>query len=150
MTAIGIRKKIRKALEAPLASALVTAGIVIPNTVQPAVQWPNKTFDRVELKVTEYVRFSMAYARPIVREMGKTPRIELSGHASVDVYLLAGAGQDRADTIAGIVAAPYPYDAELVFEGVSVNISTVEAGQSVPDQAWLYTPVQVNWTVWRT
>lgn len=145
-----VRKSIRKALEVPLRLAMEGA------TPKIAVAWSNIPFDPTKplpgmtALVAEYVRFSIHYAKPIVREIGPTPRIEQSGIAKIGVFTKTGSGQDRNDSIAGIVAAAYPYNAKLSFDGIDVIVETTHQGDAVPHEGWFYSPVDVYWNLWRS
>lgn len=136
------QQRTRKALQAvlqPVAAAQSPAVFV---------QWPNTA---KPTDVEEYFRFTMHYSRSIVREIGPAPRIEGRGFAKIGVLTRIGTSEDRNDTLAGIVAAAYPYNSEFVFDGQRVTVDTVDKGDAVPDETtgWLYAPVDVNWTVWR-
>lgn len=135
-----IRWKIRKALEFPLGAAMSAAMPPIP------VAWPNLEFDST--KVVEYANFNVSFAPSRPLEMGPTPRIVASGSAIIVVRTRESSGADRADTIAGIIGAAYPYNAALVRDGISVIISTVDVVQGAPDPPWWMVPLNVNWTVW--
>lgn len=134
----GFRTNVRKCFEISLRPAVAPTLVILPNLGDDTKG------------LAEYVRLSFHYGKRIVREIGPNPRIECSGFALVGVFTKLGTAADRNDTLAGIVEATYPYDLNLTFGGLTVNISTVEPGDGMPTPTgWYYTPVQVNWNIWR-
>jgi hypothetical protein len=112
------------------------------------IAWPG--FALPKDKPLEYVRFSFHPSPVAVRTMGPNGRREGSGFAKFGVFTRLGESQDRNDTIAGVVAQAFPYNLNLVREGIRVNIDTTDHTQFVMTDAWGYSPVDVNWNVWRT
>lgn len=135
-----IKRSVRKALETQLATAMAAASPPVK------IAWPGLAFNADDQ--AEYVNINVAYGPSLPLEMGNTPRIVLSGDASIVVRTKLGTGTDRNDTIAGIVGAAYPYNSALVRDGVSVIIGTVDVVEGAPDGPWWMAPVKVNWTVW--
>lgn len=156
MTA-GVKRSIRRALEAPLKNIITKQKVYLEDGVTPAIHWPGIPFDVGALEALiatggspRYVRPSVSYGPRKITEWGPTPRIEMAGSYDVGIFTPVGAGQDMNDTLAGIVESAYPYNADLDFGGIRVNIAAVDHGEAVPVRAWLYSPVSVNWNVWRT
>lgn len=155
-----VKRSIRKALEAPLEAALVAGGVCIDptNSNKATIWWPNLPIDPDDyhhnasnpLRLEEYVRMTVHTRDTIVRTLGHTPRIEQQGVARFLVNTRASTGQDRNDTIAGIVAGAYPYDTTLTRDGISVFIDRNESGDGVLVGDWFGAIVDVYWTVWRT
>lgn len=133
------KKLIRKALEVPLDIAMEDAGI--------SVHWWGLPFNKSGL--SRYVRASTHFGEDAARTLGRNPRIERSGTFKVGIFSDPLLGQDGNDDIAALVRAAYPYADDLVRGGIRVNILTVDDGDLVQDGSFLYSPVVVNWTVWR-
>lgn len=161
MTPAEAKKLIRKAIEAHLETALIAANFYIPGTspAELAVQFGNLSFDRNRLlelfraanRPAEYVRVTNHFADVRVIEMGSTPRIEANGFTKFGIFTQAGSGEDRNDTIAGIIGAAYAYNTELSRGAIDVTIGRQKPGDTViEDEAWLYSPLTVHWDVWRT
>lgn len=155
MTA-GVKRSVRRALEVPLKNIITKSKVYLQDNATPAIWWPGVAFDvgALEALIAEgsprYVRPVLSFGPRIVREWGNTPRIELSGSYRIGVYTPVAHGQDMNDTLAGIVESAYPYNADLDFGGIRVNIAAVDHGEAVEFGPWLYSPVNVNWNVWRS
>jgi hypothetical protein len=155
-----VTRSIRKALEAPLEAALVAGGVCIDpqNSNHATIWWPNLPIDPDDYlhnaasptRLEEYVRMTVHGRGTFIRTLGSTPRIEQRGIARFLVNTRASTGQDRNDTIAGIVAGAYPYNATLTRDGISVFIDRNEPGDGVPVGDWFGAMVDVYWSVWRT
>lgn len=130
---------IRRALEKQLADAMTAASI-------PCVFGNNK-LDPVP---AEYVRARMTWGEDHAAEIGRTGRIERSGKLHVQVRTAPEMLEDRNDIVAGLVRDAFPYGEDLVRDGIQVSIETVDDSDCVPDGSYLYSPVYVKWTVWRT
>lgn len=156
MTA-GAKRSIRRALEAPLKNVITKQKVYLTDGVTPAIQWPGLPFDVGDLETQivsggspRFVRPTVSYGMRRITEWGPTPRIEMVGSYDVGIFTPVGAGQDMNDTLAGIVESAYPYNADLDFGGIRVNIAAVDHGEAVTVGAWLYSPVNINWNVWRS
>jgi hypothetical protein len=143
----GLKTSIRKALEAPLLASVTLYGPYVKNTTVPSVEWPKLALKR-EVGFP-YLRFSFFPGVDQVLEMGQHPLTVRRGYASIGIFTPLGEGEDKNDTLSDQVVAAYPYGTELVFGGRKVIIDTVDPGSCVPDEGWLFSPVNVNWTLWR-
>lgn len=148
MSTAAIKRAIRKALETPLAPALV-AGAACLNPGDPTkamVGIANLPIDPTGC--TEYCDIQVNFApdRPI--EMGQHARTQGQGFALITIRVQSGSGPDRIDTIAGIIAAAYPYNALLARDGVSVIIGTTDTRAGAQDGPWYMVPLLVNWIVY--
>lgn len=150
MSTAAIRSSIRKALEAPLAPALLAASMCLDPDKAGAVVvgYANLNVDPTRNGLVEYCDIAILYApdRPI--EMGVKPRIEGSGSALITVRVQSAAGPDRPDDIARIISAAYPYNALLARDGVSVIIGTTDTRPGAQAGPWYMVPLLVNWTVY--
>lgn len=100
--------------------------------------------------VSRYVSLSYEWGDDIVREIGPAPRIEKSGSMTCGCFTGTDLGEDQNDVLSALCRSAFPYDAEFVFDGIRVNISTVDDGTMVRDGSFFYSPLTVNWTVWRS
>lgn len=140
-TVPGIRLKARRALEVRLKAYADAA------TPAVLIEWPSRTFDRSA--VERFFRFEIHYGRPRIRTMGQNPRIEAEGYAAIGCYVKQGIGVDALDDLTAILEPAFPYDLNLAFGGVSVNISAIETRDDAEIDSWRFAPVIVPWTVWR-
>lgn len=140
----------RKVTEEQLKTALEDAGTVadLGLTAPIYIRWPGIPLPKQA--PNEYVRYSFHPAPVTVRTMGPNGRIEGRGFIKLGVFTRLGEPQDRNDTIAGVVARAFPYNLNLVREGIRVTITTADHLQFVEMDGWGYSPVDVNWDVWRT
>lgn len=134
-----VKRNVRKALEAPLRAVSISAGL--------PVEWPGIDFPRKD--VPKFFRFDIHYGPPVIETIGQQPRISMEGYAAIGVFTPIGAGQDMNDDMAALIGPAYPYDANLAFGGVSVNISALETRDSAEAMSWRFSPVIVPWNVWR-
>lgn len=150
MSTAAIKRAIRKALEAPLEPALVAGSACLdPSDHSKAVVgFANLPVDPTRAGLVEWCDIVISFApdRPI--EMGKHARTQGAGYALITIRVQSGTGPDRIDSIAGIIAAAYPYDALLARDGVSVIIGTTDTRQGAPDGPWYMVPLLVNWIVY--
>lgn len=149
---MSIKGSIRKALSVPLVPSLIAAGITIPGSspVDAAIQWNGMAFDRTVDGLNAFVRFSVHTSPTRVLEIGPNPRQQYSGIAKAGVFTKSDFGQDKNDTIAGIIEAAYPYASVLIFDGLRVIVDKVDHGDFVPsDSAWNYSPVDIHWNCYR-
>lgn len=150
MSTSAIRKPIRKALEVPLAPALVLASMCLDpdDPTRALVGIQNLPIDPTREGVVEYCSISILFAPDKPIEMGQDPRIEGSGAALIIVRVLEGQGPDRPDDIARIVTEAYPYNALLAQDGISVIIGTTDPRTAAQIGPWFTVPISVNWTVY--
>lgn len=150
---MSVKRSIRRALEGPLPNAAIAAGVLLPvghaHAGQPAIAWGNLSFRSDAKDLAAYLRPSVHFANYRVRTIGPTPRIEASGILKVAVFTRGGDGEDRNDTIAGIVEAAYPYGSVLEFGGISVKVEQTDPSDGVLVGPWWSSTVNVNWNVWR-
>lgn len=128
----------RKALEWQLeqAAAIYPIAMMMPGRPRPTAD--------------EYVRFGFHPGPSMVRTLGTHPRIESNGFAKIGVFTKAGISQDRNDLIAAWVQGVFPYGTNLDRDGLRVVVDACDHSDFVEVDGWGYSPVDVNWTVWRT
>jgi len=142
------RRSLEQALKTQVESSATDTALGYTSPAHLYVRWPGYSLPTP--MPDEYVRFSFHPAPRRVVTMGPNGRIEGRGFAKIGVFTRLGESQDRNDTIAGIVAAAYPYNLNLVRDGIRVTITTTDHGQFVERDGWGYSPVDANWDVWRT
>lgn len=151
------RGTIRLAFQSQLRQVMTSASIFIPGSSDLAVDWNGLPLDVPALQkaakaanaLARYVRLRIGWGVDLVPENGDNPRIEGNGHAEFGIFTLTGRGHDKNDALCKIVADGFPYNSNLVRDGLNVRIDTMGTGEIVPVDGWDYSPLQVNWTVWR-
>lgn len=101
--------------------------------------------------VPRFFRPSFSAAPVRVMEMGQNGRKEGRGFFKIGCFTKPVDGQDANDNLAGIAATAFPYNLNLVRDGIRVIIGTVDHGVFVTTPSgWGYSAVDVNWIVERT
>jgi hypothetical protein len=134
------KERIRRALDVTLKNAMEAAGVECFLGLEPIPDDPPE----------EYVRGSPSFGRDNATEIGQDPRIERGGRYRVAIYTNPRLMQDRNDEVARLVRAAFPYGVDLVYEGIRVNILTIDDSECLPDGSYLFSPLYVNFMVWST
>lgn len=138
-------KIVRKTLEDNLKT--VVAASAVPAL---AIRYPS-TLNFEPEDHEEYLRITNHPAMPKVWTMGPNGRISGSGFAKIMVFTRPKYGQDRNDTLAGIVCGGFPYNLDLEREGIRTIIrEEPHHREFTPDVAgWGSSAVDVYWEVMR-
>lgn len=141
------KRKIRRALQAPLYNAVLAAGYKLPGQEEPAIQWKGVPFSKEGLAV--YFAAEIAIADVLVHEIGPNPMVEARGHVTINVHSPLDEAEDANDAAALAIAEAYPYGATPSFDGLSVNIDKIEPGVYGRDGVWMTSLVVVHWSVFK-
>lgn len=129
---------IRRAFESQMVTAADTAGVAIVAGKTPLDS----------IAIPEFFRLAISYGRDLATEIGQKPRIQRSGRFHVGCFSDPRRLEDRNDQLCEIVRAAFPYDLDLVRDGIRVNILETDDGQCIMQGSYLYAPVYVNFMVW--
>lgn len=136
-----VRRNIRRALEGALKTMAAAQAPPI------GVEIPGLSFTRDGLP--RFFNIIVHYGPAVIETIGHAPRISMTGYAAIGCFTAIPLGPDASDDLGALVGPAYPYDANLAFGGVSVNISALESRDAAEIDSWRFFPVIVPWTVYR-
>lgn len=145
-----VQRKIRRAAQIPLYNAAVSAGLVNGDG-EPLIQWGSLPFDHSPdgSPLRAFLAVEIGYSNVVVHEIGENPLVEGSGRVTINIHSPMDEGDDGNDALLGIITAAYPYGSTPSFEGIEINIDTINArgyGNDGPWRTGLYT---VTWNIYR-
>lgn len=159
---VNAEKAVRRALETVIADAALQAAMreLLPPTIKSTepysggkfpIWWPNQKFysGKDQTKPPAFIRVSHHPAPPRARTVGANPRVMMTGHSIIGLFIPEGEGEDLIDNLANLVLAAYPYAASFVREGFDVRVVNPDPKGAFGSLGRWYKPIHINWDCWR-